>query len=105
MRPVRRARGPAFVPAGRLVVLGLLGLAGAAGCARPLPEEGSPQARLYAERCGSCHRPYAPGSLGPAMWKFQLGRMDEKFRVAGQRPPSQAERSEILDYLTRHAGG
>lgn len=78
----------------------------ATGCSQPpLPEEGSAQANLYAARCGGCHAPHHPQLLGPRMWKFQMDRMDQKFRAAGQAVPSGAERAQLLDYLTRNAGG
>jgi hypothetical protein len=39
------------------------------------------------------------------MWKLQVDRMDQKFHAAGIPAPSSAEREQILDYLTRNAGG
>ncbi|MFN2375601.1 MAG: hypothetical protein ABR538_03640 [Candidatus Binatia bacterium] len=76
-----------------------------AACDRPLPEAGSPQAALYAARCNGCHAVFAPASLGPAMWKFQMERMDQKYRAAGAAPPTPEERAQILEYLVRNAGG
>ena len=77
----------------------------AAACSRPLPEEGSPEATLYAARCGGCHAPYQPHTLTPLMWKLQVDRMDQKYRAAGLPVPGGAEREQLLDYLTRNAGG
>lgn len=77
-----------------------------AACSRPLPEEGSPQANLYRERCGSgCHPAFQPRSLTSKMWRFQVDRMDQKYLAAGLPVPSAAEREQLLDYLTRNAGG
>jgi hypothetical protein len=39
------------------------------------------------------------------MWKLQVDRMDQKYRAAGIAAPSGTEREQILDYLTRNAGG
>lgn len=75
------------------------------GCARALPEEGSADAVLYGERCGTCHPAYHPGTLTAAMWRIQVQRMDTKYAEAGMQPPGAAERARILAYLTRHAGG
>jgi hypothetical protein len=76
-----------------------------ASCSRPLPEEDSPDAKLYAARCGTCHAPHQPHALTPAMWKVQVDRMDKKFRDARIQPPTPAEKEQILGYLARHAGG
>ncbi|HEY2773729.1 MAG TPA: hypothetical protein VGK20_06730 [Candidatus Binatia bacterium] len=78
---------------------------GAAACSRPLPEEGSADAQLYAAQCGSCHAPYQPHSMTSTMWKLQVDRMDQKFREVGRVPPSGPERQRILRYLSRNAGG
>ena len=76
-----------------------------ASCSSPLPEAGSPQATLYAARCGGCHVVHQPAMLTPAMWKLQVERMDQKFRAAGRPAPTADEKARILDYLTRNAGG
>ena len=88
--------------AGALVLLSSLA---SNGCSRPLPEEGSTDATLYAARCGTCHRSYQPRTLTAAMWKVQVDRMDGKSRAAGMPVPTAAEREQILQYLTRNAGG
>ena len=45
------------------------------GCNAKLPEPDSPGAQLYAARCNSCHRIYAPSLLKFEMWKVQVERM------------------------------
>jgi hypothetical protein len=74
-------------------------------CARPLPDADSPNAKLYASRCGICHAPHQPHALTPAMWKVQVHRMDQKFRDARLPVPTDEQKKQILDYLTSHAGG
>jgi hypothetical protein len=74
-------------------------------CTRPLPEPESADAKLYAERCGTCHQPYQPKSLTPAMWQVQVDRMKGKFLEARLQPPTPAEHDRILAYLSRNAGG
>ncbi|MCL5043914.1 MAG: diheme cytochrome c, partial [Deltaproteobacteria bacterium] len=74
------------------------------GCrAAALPEPASPAARLYAKRCGGCHRPYDPGTMTAAMWAVQVDAMAPRMRAAGTVPLSVVEREQILDYLRRHA--
>jgi len=80
----------------------LLSLALAA-CQSKLPEENSPAAQLYVERCGSCHAAYNPRSLTTAMWAAQMKLMDDKIRKSGL-PSLTAEQSKtIFDYLTRNS--
>jgi mono/diheme cytochrome c family protein len=76
------------------------------GCrgSKPLPEQGTYAEALYKQRCGSCHRPYAPASLTAAMWQVQVETMRSKMAQAGQPPLSKAEIVTILNYLQRNAG-
>jgi len=79
-------------------------LATSGGCTKPLPEEGSPTALLYVEKCGTyCHRPYQPASLKPKMWETMVARMEIEMIRRGM-PFSAKERAAILDYLSRNAG-
>jgi cytochrome c5 len=75
----------------------------AAGCTR-LPEPDSTGAKLYAVRCNTCHRLYAPTSLKYAMWKYQVARMQGEMQRRGIPPLTDAELSTILEYLKRHSG-
>ena len=89
-------------------VMAWLAAAGAAttmGCTpKPLPEEGSPSALLYVEKCGTyCHRPYQPVALKPKMWETMVARMEIEMVRRGM-PFSPRDRAQILDYLSRNAG-
>jgi len=85
-------------------VLVAVGAVTAAGCSGPLPEEGSPTALLYVEKCGTyCHRPYQPSGMKPKMWETMMVRMEIEMRRRGM-PFSARERAVILDYLIRNAG-
>ena len=86
------------------IVLAVLVLA-VAGCKpKPLPELGSPAEVLYANRCGGCHRVYAPSTMTAAMWSEQIVAMRQKIAEAGQPPMSTFDEHQILSYLQRHAG-
>lgn len=76
----------------------------AAGCQKPLPEEGSAAAELYRERCGGCHRAYHPGATKLPTWKMILPMMEQRMRAAGLPPLTGKERRTIVDYLRRNAG-
>lgn len=78
-------------------------LLAAAGCNRPLPEQNTAAAQLYANRCGQCHRAYDPGSMSAAMWQIQVQMMEDKMRQYRVPPLSNEERGTILSYLGRNA--
>ncbi len=74
------------------------------GCGAKLPEPESAGAKLYAARCNTCHRVFAPGSLKFAMWKVQVERMQGELVRHGLAPLTLDERNVLLDYLKRHSG-
>lgn len=80
-------------------------LGGLAACSRPLPEEGTAAAETYRERCGVCHRVYAPGSLKYPMWEIVVGRMEQYLVRTGRGQFAAEDRATILDYLRRNAAG
>ena len=71
----------------------LVALVLAAGCQVELPEPESPGARLYAERCGGCHRLYAPKVLTAAMWKVMVQRMQQEM-LRRRVPTTPRERGD-----------
>jgi cytochrome c5 len=75
-----------------------------AACNAKLPEPESAGAKLYASRCNSCHRIYAPGLMKYEMWKFQVDRMQGEMVRHGLPPLTEQERTVVLDYLKRHSG-
>ena len=85
-----------------LVVAALSALA--LSCSRPLPEQGTHSATVYAQQCGACHPAYAPSLLTAKMWEAMVARMETEMRRRG-RSLSDGDRREILAYLTRNAGG
>lgn len=86
-----------------LLALGTLALV--AGCDARLPDPDSPGARLYAARCGGCHRLYAPGSLTAAMWTLTVQRMQGELVRRGVAPLTAAEQTALLAYLGQHSTG
>lgn len=73
------------------------------GCTANLPEPESAGATLYAERCGGCHRIYAPPLLTFPMWEMIVDRMQGEMARRGVSPLSAEERSILLPYLRKHA--
>jgi hypothetical protein len=75
----------------------------AGGCDARLPEADSPGARLYAARCGGCHRIYAPGAMTAEMWKLTVTRMQGELARRGLPPLTADEQARLLEYLDRHS--
>jgi len=73
-------------------------------CSPQLPEPESDGAKLYATRCNTCHRVFAPSSLKFEMWKVQVERMQGEIVRHGLAPLTPDERNVLLDYLKRHSG-
>ncbi|MDX2167151.1 MAG: hypothetical protein SF182_08815 [Deltaproteobacteria bacterium] len=86
------------------VLLVALALA-ASACDARLPEPDSPGARLYAARCGGCHRLYAPGSMTGEMWKVTVARMQGELARRGVPTLNADEQATLLAYLDQHSTG
>jgi hypothetical protein len=100
----RAARGRARVHCA-LALLAAVTLLDTAACSpKPLPEADSPGAKLYVEKCNGCHVAYRPELLTAAMWQTMVARMEIEMRRRGIEMDAKTK-SEILDYLTRNAGG
>ena len=89
----------------RRVLTALAVLAPLVGCGPSLPDPESPGARVLRERCGGCHRLYAPGSMTAEMWRVQVARMQQEFTRRGLPWLDAGEEHTLLDYLAAHAGG
>lgn len=86
------------------LLLALIALPCLSACNARLPEPESTGALLYASRCESCHRLYAPGSLKFEMWRVQVERMQGEMVRRGVPPLTEQEHAVLLDYLRRHSG-
>lgn len=83
----------------------VLAVTALAACGPNLPEPESTGARVLAQRCGGCHRVYAPGTMTVAMWDYQLERMRGLFAQRGLAWLPPAEEEALRSYLDRWAGG
>ena len=59
---------------------------------------------MLTERCGGCHRVYAPGLMTADMWQYQVDRMRALFAERGIPWLAPADERALLDYVTSHAG-
>ncbi|RMD78020.1 MAG: cytochrome C [Gammaproteobacteria bacterium] len=105
MHPVTRPPMPTRQRSGIRGAAALAAAALLAACATatPLPEAGSPAARLYAQRCGACHAVPHPKRLDFARWQATLKLMEERMAQRGLPPLSPEERRTLLAYLRRNA--
>jgi hypothetical protein len=105
LSPICRFDSPNRRIAAFLALFAIVLAIASGGCRNaPLPEQGSAAEHLYARRCGSCHKTYAPSSMTAAMWATQVDAMEPKIAQAGLPPLSEGERRAILNYLERNAG-
>ncbi|HSV05720.1 MAG TPA: hypothetical protein VLI07_04365 [Candidatus Binatus sp.] len=77
----------------------------AAGCEPALPDPDSQGATVLRERCGGCHRIYAPGSMTAEMWGVQVEQMRDQFARRGIPWLTTEEEGALRAYLSAHAGG
>ena len=77
----------------------------AAGCEPALPDPDSRGATVLRERCGGCHRVYAPGTMTAEMWGVQVEKMRDQFSRRGMPWLTTEEEGALRTYLTAHAGG
>ncbi len=89
----------------RTVLVTVLAVATLVACSADVPEAETPPAQLYVNRCGGCHRVYAPASMTAAMWEMQVERMQGELVRRGLPPLTKEERETLLVYLRRHGSG
>lgn len=78
-------------------------LAGCAGGPTAIPDATTADARLYAEKCGSCHAVPHPGRNTAKEWTHLFSLM-EKRMAERQIPAFSAEERRVLQsYLQAHA--
>lgn len=68
-----------------------------------LPESGSQDAKLYAARCGACHKPPNPKDNYIFQWERLITMMDRRILHTEMTPLTPQERDTLTAYLTRHA--
>jgi Dihaem cytochrome c len=76
----------------------------AVGCGPSIPEPDSPGAVVMRERCGGCHRVYAPQTMTLPMWTFQLARMRELYARQGIPWLTPSQEQALTAYLQKYAG-
>jgi len=67
------------------------------------PDEGTPQARLYVEKCSQCHAAPLPGAHTANVWPSVLDRMQMHITTNNLTPLTRQQMSIILGYLLQHA--
>lgn len=76
------------------------------GCATQpmqIPDMGSPEAKLFASRCGTCHALPHPERNTATEWTGILTLMEERMKERGAPPLSEQELETLTKYLQTHA--
>jgi hypothetical protein len=92
-------------------LLALMWMVGCGGVFTGIPDLDTPDGRVFAQRCGSCHGASHRGGHGVpdprfrtmAEWQEVLPKMDGLIREKGLPPLTEPEREAIIRYLIRHA--
>ncbi len=71
--------------------------------ATPIPDADLPEAKLYAEKCSSCHALPHPKRLYAGQWRHMLEVMYMRISERNKEPLSDEEQQAILKYLESHA--
>jgi hypothetical protein len=74
----------------------------AAGRPTPIPDTGSPEARLYVEKCSPCHSIPHPKRHTFAEWEHIIPLMKERMENKGMTFTPE-ERKMVLNYLKKHS--
>lgn len=67
------------------------------------PESDSPEAKLYLEKCGSCHAAPLPTIHPEKQWFGVVQRMQFRMTSKAIRPLTKQELDTIVGYLQKHA--
>lgn len=67
------------------------------------PESESPQAKLYLEKCGSCHAAPLPAIHSEKQWFGVVQRMQFRMTNKAIKPLNDQELAIIVEYLQKHA--
>lgn len=76
---------------------------GCAGSPTPIPETGSADASLFAEKCGACHSVPHPKRHAPKQWRHMLSLMEKEMEHLKMEPLTANEKKVIMGYLERNA--
>jgi hypothetical protein len=70
----------------------------------PLPETESPEAKMYLDKCSTCHPVRHPKMFSYKRWIKFVDDMEKKVKSSGVREPLTAEEREIiLSYFKKHS--
>ena len=110
-REIQSAQRTERSVAGLLVLMWVVGCGGVfAG----VPDLDTPDGRVFAQRCGSCHgKPFGEHGVTHGVpdprfrtmkeWQDVLPTMDRLIHESGLPPLTKPEREAIIRYLSRHA--
>jgi len=68
-----------------------------------IPDEGTKEADLYSNKCGSCHSLPHPSRHTYAQWDHTMSLMEMRMNENNFNPLNEEEKKMILEYLKKHA--
>ncbi len=86
-----------------VILLLLIASAGCAGRPTPIPEPTSPEAQLFAGKCGICHSVPHPKRYTYAQWEHMIKVMEKQMEHKKMVPLTEEEKNTILGYLRKHS--
>lgn len=87
-----------------LILLPAILLAGGcAGGSTVIPDAETANARLYTEKCGSCHAVPHPGRNTAQEWVHLLALMEQRMAERNMPPFTDDERQVLQNYLQANA--
>jgi len=81
----------------------LLGLLGCVSGPTPIPNAESPAAKLFVEKCGTCHAVPHPKRNSAEEWQHLIPLMEQRINERGMDALTNKQRETIQAYLQTHA--
>jgi len=87
----------------KIILIALFMTWGTGAWASDIPDADSPDGKLFAARCSTCHALPHPKRLDWQHWRHMLGLMKQRMDERGVAEPSKEEWRRIASYLKAHA--
>jgi len=87
----------------KLILISFLFFSGCIVGITPIPEPETENAKLYSEKCSTCHSLAHPKRHTADQWENVIAIMEKRMREKGVLALEKEEKSAILQYLKKHA--
>lgn len=86
-----------------LAAMAIIFIAGCVSGPTPVPDAQSAEARLYTQKCGTCHSVPHPGRNTAAEWQHLFALMEQRMAERNMPPFTDEEKTILQNYLQSHA--